>query len=48
MILFENGSKCGDYLEKAYSLLMTLKLTSVEAEQPFSSTGLFSTKICSR
>ena len=45
MTLFENGSTRGDYIERAYSFLMTVKLTSVEVERVFSSTGLFSTKI---
>ena len=45
MTLFENGGTRGDYLERAYPLLMTVKPTSFEAERAFSSAGLFSTKI---
>ena len=48
MTLFENGGTRGDYLERAYSFLMIVKPTSVEAERAFSSAGLFCTKIRNR
>jgi hypothetical protein len=48
MSLFENGGRRGDYLERTYSYLMTIKPTSVESERVFSSAGQFVTKIRSR
>ena len=39
MILSENGGTHHDYLERAYSFLMTVKPTCVEAERTFSSAG---------
>lgn len=48
MSLFENGGRRGDYLERTYSYLMTIKPTSVESERAFSSAGQFATKIRSR
>lgn len=48
MSLFENGGKRGDYLERIYSYLMTIKPTSVESERAFSSAGQFITRIRSR
>jgi len=48
MSLFENGGRRGDYLERTYSYLMTIKPTSVESERAFSSAGQFVTKIRSR
>ena len=38
----------GDYLERIYPYLMTIKPTSVESEQAFSSAGNFVVKIRSR
>ena len=48
MTLYENEGKCGNYLERAYSYLMTINPTSVESEQAFSSAGHFVVKIRSR
>ena len=48
MRLFENDGTRSDYLERAYSFLKTVKPTSVEAERPFSSAGLYGTKIRNR
>ena len=44
MTMHENG----DYLERTYSYLMTIKLTSVKSELVFSSAGNFLGKIRSR
>lgn len=48
MLLFENGGTRGDFLQRAYEFLMTIKPTSVESERAFSAAGLFATKIRSR
>ncbi|GFY03380.1 hypothetical protein TNCV_1173381 [Trichonephila clavipes] len=44
----ENGGRFGDYLERTYSYLMTIKPTSVEPEREFSLAGQFVTKVRSR
>ena len=41
MTLYENGRRRGDYLERTYSYLMTIKPTSVESELAFSSARNF-------
>ena len=48
MTLYENGGRRGDYLERIYSYLMTIKSTSVESERAFSSADNFAVKIRSR
>ena len=48
MVLFENGGTRGDFLQRAYDFLMTIKPTSVESERAFSVAGLFAIKIRSR
>ncbi|GFX68252.1 transposable element Tc3 transposase [Trichonephila clavipes] len=48
MSLFEDDGRRGNYMEKAYPYLMTIKPTSVEFERAFSSAGQFVTKIKSR
>ena len=48
MTLYENGGRRGDYLERIYSHLMTIKPTSVESGRAFSSAGNLVVKIRSR
>ena len=48
MQLFEATKKRPKNLENLYRSLLTIRLTSVEAEQAFSATGLFATKIRNR
>ena len=48
MQLFEATKKRPENLEKIYRSLLTIRLTSVEAERAFSAMGLFATKIRNR
>lgn len=48
LALFSSSGKRGTFLQAAYSYLMTVPPTSVEAERAFSAAGLFVTKLRSR
>jgi hypothetical protein len=48
MEYFEAFNVRGEYLEKAFDYLVTIKPTSVESERAFSAAGLFCSKIRSR
>jgi len=45
--LFEDEGTGGIYIQKIYSLLLTIRLTSVESERAFSYAGQICTKISS-
>ena len=45
MAVFESSKKQGRCLQKSYEYLLTIPLTSVEAERAFSAAGLLCSKI---
>lgn len=48
LVFFEENKKRGNYLERAYQYILTIKPTSVESERAFSAAGQICTKIRSR